>query len=346
MKKKEWEILVNCARMKEMEEIPVALIIDSPWLPGYAGITAMDYFTMPDKWMYANKKVKEEFPEAIFLPDFWVEYGMATEPSGFGCKINFYENSTPTVNHIFYSEEDLNELSRIKQPNPLTDGLMPLALNLYKNMKPVLKEEGEEIKIVAARGPLTIATHLMGLTEFLTAVKLEPDLVHQLLKMTAKMTKDWLEAQMDVLDEVEGIMVLDDVAGFFSPEDYNEFAHPYLKSVFNSFSCAVKIYHNDTDNPACYEYLEDMGINIFNFTYKQKISKVRELVGSKVCLLGNIPPLHVLTQGDAELVARETMRCMEDYGSKKGIIISAGGGASPGMPGENFKTMIRTVKSY
>jgi MtaA/CmuA family methyltransferase len=340
MNQKEWDIIKKCAVMEEPDSVPVALIVDSPWLPGYTGMSTLDYFTMPDKWFEAHLKIKKDFPGLIFLPDFWVEYGMATEPSGFGCRINFFENSTPTINHLIPSADDLDRIDSLALPNPKRDGLMPLALNLYKNMEAKAKAVGESIKIVAARGPLTIATHLMGLTEFLIALKTDPDNTHKLLKLTATLTKNWLQAQAEVLSEVEGIMVLDDVVGFLSKEDYLEFAHPYLQDILKSFPECLKIYHNDTDNPVCYEFLEELGINIFNFTHKQDIAKVRQLVGDKVCLLGNIPPLDVLAQGNPEQVQEATALCLRSHGAKRGIILSAGGGASPGTSRENLLAMM------
>jgi MtaA/CmuA family methyltransferase len=340
MKQKEWDIIKRCAALEATDIVPVALIVDSPWLPGYMGMSTLDFFTMPDQWFEAYLKIKKDFPGMIFLPDFWVEYGMATEPSGFGCKINFFENSTPTINHIIPSADDLDQVESLAAPNPKRDGLMPLILNLYKNMEVRVKAAGESIKIVAARGPLTIATHLMGLTEFLIALKTDPDNTHKLLKITAALTRNWLQAQAEVLSEVEGIMVLDDVVGFLSREDYQEFVHPYLKDIYDSFPGCLKIFHNDTDNTVCCEFLEELGIDIFNFTYKQDISKVRQLVGDQVCLLGNIAPLNVLAQGNPEQVQEATALCLKNHGSKKGLILSAGGGASPGTPKENLLAMI------
>ena len=346
MKKEQWEILKKCAAFEKTDTVPVALIVDSPWIPGYTGMSTLDYFTVPDKWFEANLQIRKDFPGIIFIPDFWVEYGMAAEPSGFGCRINFYENNTPTVNHLISSAEDLESLTRLKIPNPNTDGLMPFALNLYRNIEPKVRETGESIKIVAARGPLAVATHLVGLTEFLIGMKIDPDNTHKLLKMTSTLVKNWLEAQAGVLSEVEGILVLDDVVGFLSKEDYLEFAHPYLKDIFSRFPASLKLFHNDTDNTICYEFLEDMGINIFNFTHKQEISRVRELVGSKVCLMGNVPPLEVLTQGAPEKVREKTGECLSSHNSITGIILSAGGGASPGTPGENITAMIEAAVQY
>ena len=33
----------------------------------------------------------------MFLPGFWSEYGMCTEPSAFGAKCVWYENAFPSV---------------------------------------------------------------------------------------------------------------------------------------------------------------------------------------------------------------------------------------------------------
>ena len=87
MKQENWEIIKQCAAMEPISSTPVALIVDSPWIPGYLDISAIDYFSMPDIWLRANLEVERQFPEVIFLPGFWVEMGMAAEPSGFGCRV-------------------------------------------------------------------------------------------------------------------------------------------------------------------------------------------------------------------------------------------------------------------
>lgn len=344
MNSKQWDVLKKCAMLEYTGDMPVGLIVDSPWIPGYVGISTMDYLTLPDVWFEANQKVKKDFPELILIPDYWLEFGMAAEPSGFGCMTSFYDYKTPSINHIVTSADDIEQLLRLKQPNPKVDGLMPVLLNWYRYMEKKAKGVGESIKIVAARGPLTIASYMMGLTEFLIALKIYPEETHKLLKMTTKLTKNWLEAQAGALSEVEGVLVLDDVVGFLSDEDYQEFAHPYMKEIFHSFPEWIRIYHNDTDNPVCYSYLEDLKVNLFNFTYKQPLSKVRKLVGEKVCLLGNIPPLDTLAQGTPELVRQKATECLEDYGRQNGLILSAGGGASPGTPKENIRAMIDVLK--
>ena len=342
MTPQQWKIVAQCAAGAEFETPPVALIVDSPWIPGYLGISTLDYLTVPEVWLRANLRVAADFPEVIFLPGFWVEMGMAAEPSGFGGKVSFYPDKTPAVHPRGSSLDDLAGLSL---PDPRADGLMPVILNYYRRLEPAIKDAGQTVKMVAARGPLTVATHLMGVTDFLLAVKLNPVEVHRLLRTTTTLVRTWLEAQAEALSEVEGILVLDDIAGFLSPKDYLEFAHPYLKEVFDAFPGVVKMFHNDTDNPVSYRYLPELGVQIFNFTHKQPIAKVRALVGPDLCLLGNVPPLEVLAKGNRDEVLASARECLNNHPGRKGLILSAGGGTSPGTPGENVRALVEAGKT-
>jgi uroporphyrinogen-III decarboxylase len=74
-----WENFKLAARLGEPEQIPVGLIVDSPWLPGYAGIDTREYYLFPDKWLEINLNLLERFPNAVWIPGFWLEYGMAAE---------------------------------------------------------------------------------------------------------------------------------------------------------------------------------------------------------------------------------------------------------------------------
>jgi uroporphyrinogen decarboxylase len=247
-----------------------------------------------------------------------------------------YPDKTPVVHPLI---SDLEELDRLSLPDPRADGWMPVILNHYRRLEPRVNDAGHRIKIVAARGPLTVATHLMGVTNFLLGLKLKPAATHRLLEMTTTLVRTWLSAQTEALREVEGILVLDDIAGFVSPKDYLEFGHPYLKTVFDAFPRAVKIFHNDTDNPASYPHFRDLGIHIFNFTHLQPLSKVRGLIGPGVCLMGNVPPLEVLAQGSRADVRDAARECLAAFPERKGLLLSAGGGTSPGTPAANIHAL-------
>jgi uroporphyrinogen decarboxylase len=284
--------------------------------------------------------VEREFPDVLFLPGFWVELGMAAEPSGFGCRISFFSDRPPAVHPVASSAGDLEQLPL---PNPGTDGLMPLILNYYHRLEPRVNEAGHVIRMVAARGPLTVATHAVGVSNFLLELKLNPAATHRVLRRTTTLVRTWLEAQAEALSDVEGVLVLDDIAGFLSPKDYLEFAHPYLKEVFDAFPGALKMFHNDTDNPTSYPRFRDLGIQLFNFTHLQPIAKVRELVGPGICLVGNVPPLEVLVRGSHAGVLESARACLDALPEGRGLLLSAGGGTSPETPADHIHALVEAA---
>jgi len=347
MNKLQWTELVKSIK-QENDELSVGLIVDSPWMPGYCGINNIDFYIRPDEWIRSYKKIKADFPEVVFIPDWWNEFGMAAEPSGFGCKFNFYENNLPTINHVIKDMEDLEAIKSLKVPDPHKDGLMPLLLNLQRNAQPHMQERGEDHYIVATRGPLTIASHLTELTEFLVAIKTEPDSAHALLRKTTDLCKHWLEAQLDNVKTAKGILVLDDATGFLDEEDYLEFSHPYMKEIFSAFPETIHIFHNDAVRTTSYPYLEDMGVDLFNFTHTVDIGEARKLLGKKVCMLGNVPPMALAKQTPGE-VCDLTRNCITRYkeannGDLHGLIVSLGGGMPMGATYENTRALIDAVK--
>jgi uroporphyrinogen decarboxylase len=348
MTDREWTIIKKCAAMEDTDKIPAGFIVDSPWIPGYCGVSTIDFYTDMSLWRDCYKKIKADFPDLFFFPDYWVEFGMAAEPSSFGCKPNFYHKQPVMISHLIDSSDDIEILTRLPVPDPRKDGLMPLAINYYRRVKDSLHDEGQKIRMVASRGPLNIASFLMTIPEFCVAVKTYPDSVHKLLRTTTALVIRWLEAQAEALDYVEGILVLDDICGFFSAAEYEEFAQPYLMEIFEHFSFPVKMFHNDNfgNKYATFPYISKLGVNIFNFSHLADIAEARRQLGGNVCLLGNVPGLDVLTKGIPEAVAAETEKCLDAYGSKRGLILSAGGGASPGMPKENVLSFISALAKW
>ena len=344
----QWELFKSILR-GESAGLPVGLIVDSPWMPGYCGISTIDFYARPEVWFSAYKKIKDDFPGVLFLPDWWAEYGMATEPSGFGVKFNFYDDNLPTVHSIAESMDDADVISRLAVPNPKKDGLMPLLLNLQRYIKPWLEDIGEQINIVSTRGPLTIASHLFSVSEFLMCAKSDPDTAHMLLEKTTQLCIDWLSAQLENVGAAEAVLVLDDVTGFFGKDDYEEFAHPYLKQVFSAFPECLHLFHNDTDNDVCFPYMEDMGVDLLNFTHKKDIGETRKQVGGNVTLLGNIPPMSLALRTPDEVYAL-SRQCIDSYtaanGSTKRLLFSVGGGVPMEARGENIEAMIRAAKEY
>ena len=344
MRAEQWEQFKAAAKHQKADCVPMSLIIDSPWIPGYLGIRHIDYYFDQEVWFQSNLRIVAEFPEVIVLPSWWVEYGMAIEPSALGGKVRFPADQTPSEYPTLFRLEDLDQLSEL---DPKMDGLMPVALRQYQAQKGRIFQAGYTIPMVAARGPLALAVFLRGLTPFMMDLTDNPAGVHKFLAYTTNATIQWLKAQAEVVgDGVEGVLVLDDIVGFLSPKHYQEFAHPYLQKVFSSFpSSWVKVYHNDARIDPFVEDLANVGFDVLNWSYKLEINEVRKRTAGKICLMGNLSPLEIGVRGTPEEVKAATLNLLHAAG-REGVILSLGGGVSPGMPGANIHAMIEAVREF
>lgn len=344
MKPEQWQVFKQAARLEKTDSIPLALIIDSPWIPGYLGIKHMNYYLDPQLWFESNKKIHKEFPDIIFIPSWWMEYGMAAEPSVLGAKIKFWENNTPSEVENLHSLDDLDKISTY---DIKTDGFAALTLHRMKMHKQQIFELGHTLPIVTARGPLCTAGFVRGAANLMMDLVMTPEQTHKLLELSTNVVIDWLKAQAEVIgDTVEGIFVLDDIVGFVGEEDYLQFAHPYLKRICDAFPKDwIKIYHNDADVDNCLKHLPDTGFNVLNWGKQTKISEVKKTVGDRMCLMGNVNPLEIGVQGTPNDVYNATLDVLEESGGE-GIILSLGGGVSPGMPGENIRAMQKALEKF
>ena len=338
-----WNDFKAAARLGQPSRVPVALIVDSPWLPGWAAIDTRDYFLFPEKWLQINKRLLERFPGIVWIPGYWVEFGMAAEPSAFGAKIRFFADQPPAIEPL---HADLAFWSTAKSVNPLEDGLMPLVLRLYQKMDARLSAEGTPIRMVAARGPLAVASWLVGITRLMEGLAVEPELTKKLLDTVTTSLISWLQAQLDCLSQPEGILLLDDLVGMVSPRTYQSQVEPHLKRIFAAFDGLIRIYHNDTPCPRLLEPLAQAGFDVFNFSHETDITLVKEKMGHRVALMGNVGPLGLGVRGTSEEVYQAAMNCLRKAAPGGGMILSFGGGVSPGTKPENIDALLQAVRDY
>ena len=338
----QWDKLLAVINGELVEPMPVGFIIDSPWLPGWAGMSIIDYFSSEQMWFESNLKAVQQFPEVMFLPGFWAEFGMCTEPSAFGSKCSWPKNELPHADKII---TDIKQVNSLVKPNPKTDGLPPFVLNRLKHYQGQIEKAGHAVKFAVSRGPLNVATFLMGSTEFLTAIRTDTDETHKLLGIVTDFIIDWLGLQAETFPSIDGILVLDDIVGFLGEDDFKEVALPYLTRIFQSLDVTVKFFHNDAAGLVCAPYLPEIGVNLFNFSFRHTLAEMKKLTANSVTLLGNIPPRDVLAAGTPKQVCSSVKAALASVKDKTRLILSSGGGMPPDVPTENIEAFLSAVQT-
>jgi uroporphyrinogen decarboxylase len=341
MTEKQWAELLRIIKGEVNTPLPAGFIIDSPWLPGWAGMTVMDYFSSEQMWLDANLRATRAFPEVFFLPGFWSEFGMCTEPSAFGSKCSWQTEELPFAHPVTANFEKIDTIVR---PDPSKDGLLPFVINRLKHMQRQIEREGHAIRFAVSRGPLNIASFLTGTTEFLMGLRASPDEADRLLDTITDFIADWLCLQMDTFTTIDGIFILDDIVGFLGEKDFLKFAKPRLKKIFGCRNVSVRFFHNDAAGVVCAPHLAEIGINLFNFSSDHGLAQMRKLCGESIALLGNIPPRDVLASGTTAQVKESVESMVDGLNDRRRIIASCGGGMPPGVPAENIKAFIETVQ--
>lgn len=341
MTEQQWYTLNEVIKGEYSGKIPTAFIIDCPWLPQWYGINTLDYFTNDKLWLDANLKACNDFKDTIFLPGFWSEYGMCTEPSAFGAKSTFYPNEFPHAHPVIFTAEDIEKLV---VPNPLTDGLLPFMLNRLLLNENEIRRAGHEIKFSVSRGPLNIASFLMGMSEFLLLMMMDPEKCHLLLRKITDFLISWHIHQKEKIPTIDGIMMLDDIIGFIGEAEFLEFGLPYFKEIYSLFG-KVKFLHNDASCDASVMHLPDMGVNLFNMAFNTDLNLLKDLTDHKITMLGNIPPRDVMAAGSEEDVENSVLNLVGRLNDKKHIILSCGGGMPPMVNTSNLNRFIKVASS-
>ena len=340
MTERQWNELRAVIEGQTLPRPPIGFIIDCPWLPNWFGIDILDYFTNEALWFEANRKAIETFPEVTFLPGFWSEFGMCTEPSAFGAKCVFHQNEFPFADKTI---RDVAQIDDLAEPDPATDGLLPFMLNRLKSVRPRLEDMGHKIRFPVSRGPLNVATFLMGTTEFLMALKTDPDKAHKLLRIITRFLKKWHDLQRQTLPSINGMFLLDDIVGFIGEKDFKEFGLPYFKELYSA-DVAVKFFHNDAECAKSIGCYPEIGINLYNPGIFNTLAELREMSAHRLTILGNIPPRDVLAKGSLTDVAAAVSKLLAETADKSKLILSCAGGMPPGVSTENLRAFIAAAK--
>jgi len=341
MTDRQWARLLAVLKGDRLSPPPAGFIIDSPWLPHWAGMPILDYYAFDDLWLNANLKAIAAFPDVIFLPGFWAEYGMCTEPSAFGARCSFPPDEFPFAHRTIRSPGEIDALA---PPDPRTDGLAPFVLSRLRRYQSVIEGAGHEIRFSVSRGPLNVASFLMGVDEFLMAMITDPGRAKKLLEVVTEYLAGWHAVQREAFPTIDGVLVLDDIIGFIGEAHFREFGLPYFRKLFD-LPVSVKFLHNDADCRASAPYLPEMGVNLFNMGCEISLKELKTLTRNQVTLMGNIPPREVMAGGTPDEVRRAVRTLAASLGDTDRVLFSCGGGMPPGVSTENLKAFIDAVNA-
>ena len=235
------------------------------------------------------------------------------------------------------------DVEKLRVPDPASS--VPFVGSILKRLRSELRDAVPLIGFAGA--PWTLASYMIegGGSKSFAEIKglayREPKTLHTLLDKIADTVGAYLRYQVESGAQV--IQLFDTWAGDLTPSDYDEFALPYTKKIFETVGSRVPriLYIN-----GCSTILKSMlrsGAEVLSIDWRLPIGEARRLAGGKVAIQGNLDPCLLL--GAKDRLLKSASEILEQAGPT-GHIMNLGHGILPPTPVDNARAFVDFVKSY
>jgi uroporphyrinogen decarboxylase len=236
------------------------------------------------------------------------------------------------------------DFDKLKMPNPLSDGRMPV---MIKTTKLVRRSRKDAFIISSVQGPLNTASQLLGVSEMMLLMIEEPEFLEKVLDFTTELTVLYGEKMYKV--GADGLMMGEAVCSSSSigPIFYRKFAKKRHKAIIDEFKCRGLGNHGFHICGQLAPVLTDIvetGVDSIDVDSSVDMKACREKLGPRLTMLGNIAPSELLTSKPGRI--REL--CAEALSGREGLglVLGAGCTMAPDTPEVNIKAMVWASEEY
>nr|MBA3901687.1 uroporphyrinogen decarboxylase [Bacteroidota bacterium] len=168
----------------------------------------------------------------------------------------------------------------------------------------------------------------------------QPETAKKLLDMITESTIQYLKAQVEAGADM--LQLFDSWAGILSPDQYREFALPYISRICD----AVQEVPMTVFAKGAYFVRREMGVlncNTIGLDWNMDPVESREMIGPEKVLQGNLDPCVLYASFD--FIEKETAKMLKSFGKTKHIA-NLGHGLYPDIEPDKVKCFIQAVKSF
>jgi len=268
--------------------------------------------------------------------------------SVYGNPIRYPEGSTPWLDHIVRSADDVRKLiTDMEQADLASAGLVTEFVRRYTALgRPYAHRILHDVTSV--HGPGTILGFLFGINEFALFLYDEPDLVKELLDLVGRVTVEYSRTVRRLTGgPAAGVGIFDDVGGLVSPEHFREFFLPVYRRIYSELAPSPeddRFLHNDARVEHLLPMFRELGVNGINPDPAVSPATIRrELPGAVI--YGCVPPL-LLKEGSPNEVYEAAKASIDAAGRDGGLVLTTAGSVNMGTPYENLAALCYAARSY
>jgi len=335
--------LLRAARGEKLDRPPV-------WMMRQAGRYMKAYRDLREK--YPSFRERSEIPEVAievslqpwraFKPDGVILFSDIVTPlPGIGIEMDIAEGKGPIITHPIRTLEQVEALYPIV-PDESTPFIRPILTALREEVK----NDATVLGFVGA--PWTLAAYAVegkGSKTYSIIKNMafsDATVLHALLGKIADMIATYACHQIECGAQV--VQMFDSWAGQLSPQDYEVFALPYQKQVFEQ----IKAKHPETPlillvtgSAGLLERMGESGADLISVDWTVDMADARRRLGPEMGVQGNLDPGVLF--GSKEFIRDRILDTIKKAGPC-GHILNLGHGILPTTPEENAAYFFEIAK--
>lgn len=335
------DLFLRACKKEPIERTPIWIMRQAGrYLPEYRKVRAKaDFLTMCKTPELAAEVTLQ--PIDIIGADAAIIFSdILVIPEAMGMTLEMHEGRGPVFPDPIKTQNDIQNLKNIDPTSELKYVLD--AVSLTK------KELNNRVPLIGFSGsPWTLMTYMVegqGSKSFSKIKKFiysEPKLAHLLLEKIADAVAQYLNAKIEA--GANAVQIFDTWGGILSPDHFEEFSLSYVSKIISKIS--------NKDIPVIFfakgvhyrlEKLADCGADVLGLDWTMEIGKVRESIGHKVALQGNMDP--TVLYAPKEKIREEALKVLNSYGNGSGHIFNLGHGILPDISPAHAKHLVDVIK--
>jgi len=314
------------------------------YLPEYRELRkqAGDFMTLcktPELACKVTLQPVDRFPldAAILFSD------ILTIPDAMGLGLSVIETKGPVFERPVRSAEQIKKLGI---PDPETD-----LRYVMDAVRLIRKELDGRVPLIGFSGsPWTLATYMVegqssrNFSVIKGMLYDQPAVLHELLDKLADSVVLYLNAQ--IAAGAQTVMIFDTWGGVLTPSSYRKFSLHYMRKIVEQLNrehdgqrVPVILFSKGVGDLV--NEIADSGCDAVGLDWMQDITQVRNSVGDKVALQGNLDP--AVLYASPEVIRNEVARILEHYGKGSGHVFNLGHGIHPEINPEHVAVLVDAV---
>ena len=295
------------------------------------GYTAYEVYEDPEKQLELAQKMNEVF-ESDFI------YSLcdgAIFCETLGLELLKLDYDFPSV--IEHPIKTLEDVKRLKVPDPYKDGRMPVNLKSLK----LIAQNIDKPLYVSIQGPFTLAIQLAGATHLLRSLIRDKEYVKALLDFTKETVILYSRAVNDA--GAKYIQISEPGTVTLSPAQFEENIVPMLNEILNNLD-SWKGIHICGDTMHFLHLMLKCNIHGISLDQIMDYKEVAPKIPKNIVLIGNLDPIELVGKGSVEEIKKGTLLLKEAMGQYKNYLCALGCNCLNDTPVENLQAAILTAR--